>query len=395
MSVPSVRLQPQKHVRIQRGHPWIYSNEIVMDEATKKLPRGGIVSFETHDRKILGMGSFNPHTLIAGRIFTPNIVAAIDEAWIETRLQNALALRERLLDVPFYRLVHAEADGLPGLIIDRFDDILCIQRNTAGMDLLWPALKTVLTSLLHPKSIILRNDTFARKLEGLPTEIVIEGQEPPETIPVLENGLTYVADVRGGQKTGWYFDQRDNHALLATYAKDANSVLDLYTHAGGFALAAAKAGARNVVGVDSSELALELAKKAATTNKLDKPCSFVRADVFEELDRRIAAREKFDVVIADPPPFVKTRKDIASGARGYRKLAKKAAAVTRAQGFLFIASCSHNMDLQTFTESVAAGLNDAKRTSRILHTCFAAPDHPTHPYLTQSAYLKGLLFVLD
>lgn len=394
MTYPTVRLHPQKHRRVQGGHPWVYSNEIVMDGATKALPRGTIAGFYAHDKKFLGMGSFNPNCLIAGRIFTPNLVDEIGEEWFVPRLENALALREQIVSEPFYRLIHAEADGLPGLIIDRFDDKLCVQLNTAGMEGLWPALEAALHKVLKPRSIVLRNDSFSREIEGLPRETKLIGEEIETPLHVRENGLTYFADLRSGQKTGWYFDQRENHALVARYAQKADSVLDLYTHAGGFALAAAKAGAQKVIGVDSSEPALALARQAATYNKLDAQCDFVRGDVFEDLERRISAKEKHQVVIADPPAFAKSRKDVASGSRAYRKLAKLAASVTKKNGFLFIASCSHNMELPNFIEQVASGLNDAKRTGKILHTCFAAADHPTHPHLPESAYLKGLLLFL-
>ena len=395
MTTPVIRLHPQKHRRVLSGHPWIYSNEVVMDSAAKTLPRGSMVAFHAHDNKFLGIGSFNPNCLIAGRVFTPNLVDSIGVDWFAERIEAALMLRKQLVSEPFYRLVHAEADGLPGLIIDRFDDVLCVQLNTAGMENLWPALEAALRRVLNPRSIVLRNDTFAREIEGLPKETKLIGEEIKTQIEVRENGLTYFADLRGGQKTGWYFDQRDNHALVARYARDADSMLDLYTHAGGFALATAKAGAKKIIGVDSSEPALALAQKAAAHNHLDSQCEFVRTDVFEELERRIVAGEKFQIVVADPPAFVKSRKDIASGGRGYRKLAKMAASVTKKNGFLFIASCSHNMELPFFIEQVAAGLKDANRTGKILHTCFAAPDHPTHPHLPESAYLKGLLLFLE
>jgi 23S rRNA (cytosine1962-C5)-methyltransferase len=395
VTFPIIRLQPQKHRRVQAGHPWIYSNEVVMNGAAKALPRGELAAFHAHDQRFLGVGSFNPHCLIAGRIFTPHPVAAIDADWLAGRIEAALALRGRLTPEPYYRLIHAEADGLPGLIVDRFDDVLCVQLNSAGMDALWPELERALRRVLEPRSLILRNDSFAREIEGLPREVKIIGEEPPAPVALRENGLTYFADLRGGQKTGWYFDQRDNHALVARYAAQADSMLDLYTHAGGFALAAAKAGAQKVIGVDSSEPALDLARRAAEANDLASRCEFQRADVFADLERRIAAKEKHAVVVADPPAFVKSRKDLAAGSRGYCKLARLAAQVTASDGLLFIASCSHNMELPNFIEQVGAGLNDAGRAGRILHTCFAAPDHPAHPHLPESAYLKGLLIALD
>ncbi|MGC1305577.1 MAG: class I SAM-dependent rRNA methyltransferase [Caulobacteraceae bacterium] len=395
MTFPIIRLQSQKHRRVQAGHPWVYSNEIVMDGPAKALPRGAIVAFHAHDRKFLGVGSFNPHSLIAGRIFTSHPATAINADWLAARIEAALALRASLAAEPFYRLIHAEADGLPGLIIDRFDAALCVQLNTAGMDALWPELERALRRILKLRTIILRNDAFAREIEGLPREVRIIGDDPAAPVMLRENDLSYFADLRGGQKTGWYFDQRDNHALVARYAAQADSTLDLYTHAGGFALAAAKAGSRKVIGVDSSEPALDLARRAGEANGLSARCDFRRADVFDDLDRRIAARERHAVVVADPPAFVKSRKDVAAGSRGYRKLARMAAQVTAPNGVLFIASCSHNMELRNFIEQVAAGLSEANRTGRILHTCFAAPDHPTHPHLPESAYLKGLLIAVD
>jgi len=302
VTLPTVCLQPQKHRRAAGGHPWIYSNEVVMDSAAKNLPRGTIVGFHAHDQKFLGTGSFNPHCLIAGRIFTPHL-SVIDEDWIADRIEAALSLRKTLVAEPFYRLIHAEADGLPGLIIDRFGDALSVQLNTAGMDLLWPQIEKALGKSLTPsgaRSIVLRNDAFGREIEGLPREVKIIGEEISSPLEVRENGISYFADLRGGQKTGWYFDQRDNHALVARYAKD-KTMLDLYTHAGGFALAAAKAGAKKITAVDSSAPALALAQQAAKQNRL--ACDFVQADVFEDLEKRIAAKEKFDIVVADPPPL--------------------------------------------------------------------------------------------
>jgi len=394
MSFPVVRLQPQRHRRAAAGHPWIYSNEVVMNTETKAIVPGTIVQFRAHDGRIVGKGSFNPHTLIAGRIFTRNGVEAIDGDWLATRLKDALALREQIIPEPFYRLIHAEADGLPGLIIDRFGAYLSVQLNTAGMEKLWPQIEAALKDALHPKGITLRNDNAAREMEGLVRVNKIAFGEIPEIVEVRENSMSYFADIKGGQKTGWYFDQRDNHALVARYCPKATNVLDLYTHAGGFALLAARVGAKKITGIDSSEAALELAKKTAIYNKLPQ-CNFHRADVFEDLDGLINAKEKFDVVIADPPAFVKARKDAASGAKGYRKLARLAASVTTPKGILFIASCSHNMDLATFSQQVAAGLFEAGREGRVLHTVFAASDHPVHPHLSESAYLKGILIRLD
>jgi 23S rRNA (cytosine1962-C5)-methyltransferase len=394
VTLPIVRVQPGRHKRTAQGHPWVYSNEIVMDGAAKALEPGTLVRFTAHDKSFLGAGTFNPHTLIAGRVFTRAALPVIDKAWIGEKLSKALALRQRLVTEPFYRLVHAEADGLPGLIVDRFGPHLSVQLNTAGMQKLWPEIEEALVALLQPESIVLHNDNSMRALEGLDRFVAVTRGTIDGPVEVHENELTYYADIVGGQKTGWYFDQRDNRALAARFASGAR-VLDLYCNAGGFGLLAAKEGAAEVVGVDSSEPALAMACKAAARNKLESRVSWRCAGAFEELEKLAAAKERFGIVIADPPPFVKSRKDMTSGAKGYRKLARLAAQVLAPGGLLFIASCSHNMDLGRFTEEVARGLFEARREGRILHTVFAAPDHPVHPHLPESAYLKGLLLQLD
>lgn len=391
MSLPVLRLQAGRAGRVAGGHPWIYSNEVVMDGAAKALTPGTLVDFLAADGQFLGRGSFNPKTLIAGRVFSFDQETNVDRQWFKVKLASALALREKLVTVPFYRLVHAEADGLPGLIIDRFDAKFVLQLNCAGMDLLWPELDAALRDLFDPDTVVLRNDSFSRDLEGLPRGVKVVRGTAAEPVELTENGWRYFADLAEGQKTGWFFDQRENRRMMADLCAGA-TVLDLYTHTGGFAIAAACAGAAQTTGVDGSELALSLAVRAAEANGIAGKCRWHRADVFEDLERRRAAGERYDVVIADPPAFVKSKKDLAAGARGYRKLARLASSLVRDGGFFFIISCSHNMDLATFTAEAAQGLYEAKRQGRILRTCFAAPDHPVHPRLAETAYLKGLLF---
>lgn len=396
---PTIRFQPARHKRVANGHPWVYSNEIVMDGAAKTLEAGCIATFVAHDGTHLGWGSFNPRTLIAGRIFDRTPLGEPDEDWFAARFSRALALRTRLVPEPYYRLIHAEADGLPGLIVDRFGPTLCLQANTAGMDRLLPTICAALDRVLDPQTIIAHNESSVRTLEGVPlVTTVLKGHKPSgeKTKPEMlrENGIAYYADLWSGQKTGWYFDQRDNHALAARYAADQD-VLDLYCHAGGFGLLAAKAGARRVVGVDSSQNALDLAAQGAVANGVESRCVWHRADVFDDLEKRIAAKEKYGLVLADPPPFVKSRKDLAAGARGYRKVTRLAAGVTASGGCLAVMSCSHNMTQDLLIEEIGRGLSEARRTGRILHTLSAAPDHPTHPLLPESAYLHGAFLILD
>jgi len=248
--------------------------------------------------------------------------------------------------------------------------------------------------VLAPRAIVLRNDSPARALEGLEPELRIAKGEIDGPIELSENGARFLADPREGQKTGWFFDQRDNRRFVAGLSAGAR-VLDLYCYAGGFAIAAAQAGADAVLALDRSEPALALAAASAELNGVGRRCRFQRADAFGELSRLVAAGERFDVVIADPPAFVKSKKDLGPGLRGYRKLARLAATLVERGGVLFIASCSHNVEPPDFAEAVRRGLEDAGRSGRILRSAGAAPDHPVHPWLPESAYLKAQALVLD
>ncbi len=390
--IPTIRLQPGHHKRARYGYPWVYSNEIAMDAAAKALPRGSLVRLEASNGEKLGVATFNPHTLIAARILARDPATVIDEGFIAAKLKAALELRERLYPGRCYRLIHAEADRLPGLIVDRYGDAVSVQANTAGMDALLPAILGALDSVLAPKIAVLRNDSPARGLEGIAQETKVATGTLDGPVELSENGARFLADLEGGQKTGWFDDPRDNRAAVARVARDAR-LLDLYCYGGGFAVAAARAGAREVIAVDRSEGALELAAKSAALNGV--ALKTTKAEVFEELERLGSANERFEVVVADPPAFVKTRKDLAVGSRGYRKLARLSASVVAPGGFLFIASCSHNVERTLFDEEVRRGIGDARRGGRILLSSGAAADHPVHPLLPESVYLKGSLIQLD
>lgn len=391
---PAIAVQPGRHKRAEGGHPWIYSNEAVMDAAAKALPPGSLVRLEAVGGKPLGVATFNPHTLVAARILDRDPGRRIDRDFFKARLEAALALRDRLYPEPFYRLIHAEADGLPGLVIDRYGDVLACQLNTAGMSLLETELLAACEIVLHPRAIVLRNDSSARKLEGLEEEVRMAQGELDGAIELHENGARFFADLREGQKTGWFYDQRENRRAIAALAKGAR-LLDVYCFGGGFGVTAALAGASQVLGIDRSEPALAQAAQSAAANGVAATCRFTRAEAFGELERLAGAGERFDIVVADPPAFVKSRKDAGAGLRGYRKLARLAASVVAPGGFLFIASCSHNVEPEPFAETVRRGVADTKRQARILLSSGAAPDHPVHPFLPESAYLKAQLLTLD
>jgi len=391
---PQVMLQQGGDRWALTGHPWIFSNELVMDAAAKALPPGEIVTVQRHDRRALGVGLFNPHSLIAVRLLTRDATRAIDEDFLRKRLKRAVKLREHLIGAPYYRLIHAEADGLPGCVIDRFGDVLVVEPNSAGMDRMTDVLVGTLDRLLKPRAIVISGDGPARSLEGLePVHRLAKG-ELSGAIEVQEHGAQFLADPAEGQKTGWFYDQRDNRLLAARFARDAD-VLDLYSYSGGFGIQAGRQGAKSVLCVDRSGAALKLVRQAAERNDLSQRLSTETAEAFEFLEKAAAEHRTFDLVIADPPAFVKSKKDFHQGSRAYRKLARQCASRVRNGGFLFLASCSHHIPAEEFRAQVARGLHEAGRSGRILYATGAAPDHPVHPMLPESAYLKALLLQVD
>jgi 23S rRNA (cytosine1962-C5)-methyltransferase len=391
---PSVVLLAGRDRRAAGGHPWVYSNEVRIDAAAKAIAPGSLVTVRRADESALGVAMFNPHTLIAARLLDRDAARPIGRRFLLRRLERALKLRERLFDRPHYRLVHAEADGLPGLVVDRFGAVLVVQSNAAGMARLEPVVLDALRELLSPEAIVLRNDSPARGLEGLASETRVARGSLDGPVAVDENGAVFRADLLAGQKTGWFFDQRDNRRFIANLARGAR-VLDLYCYTGGFAVQAARVGAAAVLGIDRSEPALALAIEAAELNGVGRTCSFRRGEAFAEAGALAANGERFDIVIADPPAFAKSRKDAPAALRGYRKLARLAASVTAGGGILFIASCSFHVGAAEFAEAVRRGLADAGRAGRILRVAGADADHPIHPALPETAYLKTLTLAVD
>ena len=392
--LPAITLKPHGEKRLGRGHPWVYSNEVEMDAAAKAVPPGEVVRLCDRHGRYHATAFFNRHPLIAARILTRDAAATIDAPFLAARLRRALAIRERLVGVPFYRLVHAEADGLPGVIIDRFGDALALQVNTAGMEVLTPLLIDALNEVVAPTTIVLRNDGAVRKLEQLPEYVEVAQGRLDGPLTLEENGARFFADLEGGQKTGWFYDQRDNRAWAARLAR-GERVLDCYAFAGGFTVQAALAGAAQVTAVDRSQDSLDLAARAAEANDVAGRCRFVKAEVFQELQRQSQAGERYGLVIVDPPAFVKSKKDLAQGLKGYRKMVRLAAPLVAEGGYLLAASCSHHADPGSFAEQVKRGLQDTGREGRILRTSGAAPDHPVHPALPESAYLKAQILALD
>jgi 23S rRNA (cytosine1962-C5)-methyltransferase len=391
-TIPVVTVTRPKRVR--RGSPWVFSNEIEMSTATKAISPGTMVRLQEQSGKPVGAAYFNPHSLIAARVVADDPAQPFDAAYVVTQLTNARALRDRLYPAPFYRLIHAEADGLPGVIIDRYGDVVVCQLNTAGAERHRDAITGALQEVLNPRAIVLKNDSPVRDLERLDRYEEVIGTLSDDPLEIQENGTTFLAPIGSGQKTGWFYDQRDNRAFMASLAKDAR-VLDLYCYLGGFGILAAKAGAKSVLGVDRAEPALALARESAVRNGVSDICTFEEGTLPGVLETLAAAGEKFDVVVCDPPAFVKSRKNLATGLKGYRKLFKLCAGRVAPGGFLFAASCSHLVERDAFEDEVAHALALAGRKGRVLRVAEAAADHPAHPMLPQSRYLKAMVLQLD
>lgn len=390
---PLLRLKPREGRRLKQGHPWAYSNEISLTPEHRQMAPGSLVRLEGDDGWRFGTWMFNPHSLIAARRLDPDPAARIDADWLGRRLAAAAALRAKILPSPYHRLVHAEADGLPGLVIDRFGDVAVLQANTAGMDRLLPELLAALETLRRWRAIVARNDAPARLLEGLAEHVgLLLGTDA--ACVVEEGGVAFPVDPLAGQKTGWFFDQRPNRDLVARLAAGAR-VLDVFAHSGAFGLRCAASGADQALLVDASATALEHARAAADRNCLLARIAFRRGDAFDVMAELAAGGERFDIVVCDPPAFVKARKDLAPGLRAYGRMTRLAAQLVVPGGFLFVASCSHNVPAADFAGAVADGLHRAGREGRIVHSGGAGPDHPVHPQLPQSAYLKAELLHLS
>lgn len=363
----TLRLQKSKEQPVKAGYPWIFAGDAFDSSEWRIAPAGSLVAIETHKGEFVGIGYLDPKSQITCRILTLK-KESIDANFFAARFKTALALREKIVGVPYYRLVHAEADGIPGLIVDRFGGIAVAQPGNPGISALEPLWKEAL-------------------LRVMPVSLA-----GGDIVEVHENGFVYYADLARGQKTGWYFDQRDNHKLLADMAA-GKTLLDVFSHSGGFGLLAAKHGARQVTLVDSSSLALELAKKAAAKNGVS--AEYIQGDAFEVMENLAQEGRRYDIVAVDPPPFVKNKKDIAAGMKGYAKMARLAAPLVAPGGHLFAASCSHHASRGAFNNAIMEGIEKAWRKGKIVKQTGAAADHPIHSKLPQSEYLKGILIRLD
>lgn len=393
--LPIVRLKPKANARaIRHGFPWVYENELVTDRRTKKITAGSLAVLEDAERRPMGLVAVNPNSKIICRMLDRNPDTSIDQAWFESKFAKALAMRARLYQQPFYRLVHAEADGLPGVVIDRFGDTCVVQPNAAWADALIEPLAAALAAVTGVQNILKNASGRARALEGLDEENeVLLGAAPSEPVPVIMNGATYMADLTGGQKTGLFFDQRANHEFGARLSKDAQ-VLDVFSHVGGFSLAALAGGASSAMAVDGSAAALSLAEQGAAAAGFGDRFSTRKGDAFAVLEALAEEGRTFDVVICDPPAFAPNKPALEKGLRAYERVARMAAPLVAEGGYLGLCSCSHAAELSLFRNASARGIGRAGRRGQLIHTGFAGPDHPLMPQLAESGYLKALFFRL-
>ncbi|TCP63331.1 SAM-dependent methyltransferase [Rhodovulum bhavnagarense] len=391
---PVIRLRPKAESRaLRHGFPWVYSDELVTDRRTRALAPGTLARLEDAERRVLGLVALNPASRIIARMLDRDPDAVIDAAWFAARLERAQALRTRLYDTPFYRLVHAEADGLPGVVIDRFGDAVVIQPNAAWAEAHVEALAEAVVAVTGAEVLVKNGTGRARGLEGLAEETVLLQGVLDRPVPVSMNGATYMADLLGGQKTGLFYDQRPNHAFAARLAKGAR-VLDVFSHVGGFALAALAGGAEYALSVDGSAPALALAQGGAQAMGMSDRFATRQGDAFDVMAALADEGASFDLVVCDPPAFAPNRAALEAGLRAYERVARLAAGLVAPGGYLGLCSCSHAADLSRFRAASARGIGKAGRRGQILYTGFAGPDHPVLPQLAESGYLKALFFRL-
>jgi 23S rRNA (cytosine1962-C5)-methyltransferase len=384
--LPTLRLKRNEDRRLQAGHLWIFSNEVDTQQTPlTKFSAGELVRVLAHNDRALGLAYVNPKSLISARVL--NTWKLPDAAWLAERIRSALALRERLYAEPYYRLVYGESDGLPGLVVDRYGKTCVAQIGTAGMELLKPQIQQALQQVLRLDALIFKNDSGAREMEGLPSYVEAAVGTLEELATVGEDGLKYFAPLAEGQKTGWFFDQAANRRALGRYVRKGARVLDVFSYVGAWGVRAARSGASDVLCVDSSAGALELAAKNAERNGLKIDTR--KGDAFDVLESLKKEREKFDVVIVDPPAFAKRKKDLPKALAAYKRLNQLALQVTAAEGILVSCSCSYHVSAEDLQDAINKAARSADKQVQILETGGQSPDHPVHPAIPETRYLKA------
>lgn len=384
-------LNSQADRRIKRGHLWLYSNEIdVQRSPLKALKAGDLANVLAHNGAPLGTAYVNPQALICGRMLSRQVDAKIDQNFFARAIERALHLRNLCFAKPFYRLIYGDADFLPGLVVDRYGDYLVVQMASAGIDQMAEPILAALHQVLKPKGIVVRNDHSARELEDLPEQVSVIGQVP-DILRLEENGVPFEIPALTGQKTGWFYDHRINRQFLAPLCK-GKRVLDVFCYLGSWGIQAAVAGAEQVCLVDASAQALEGAANNAKLNGVEHKVSTLKGKAIEVLKNLLAEGEKFDVVVLDPPAFIKKRKDQKAGEAAYRHINELAIRLLGKEGLLVSASCSMPLLNETLTDIVRGAARANDRNAQLIWTGGQGPDHPIHPAIIETAYLKAQFF---
>lgn len=392
MQPPVLRLKKNEDRRIRAGHLWIYSNEIDTSASPlKSFTPGQEVQVVAQDKTILGVAYVNPHSLITGRLFSRHPSDQLNLDFLVPKIKTALALRERLFPKPYYRLIFGESDGLPGLVVDRFGDALVAQLNTAGMDLKKDLIVDALRDALPDiQSILLRNDSPSRLQEGLATNVEAAFGTPPEKILLEENNTSFYAPLWEGQKTGWFYDHRLNRSRMAEYVKDQR-VLDVFSYLGGWGIEAACFGAREVLCIDASPLATRWIQDNAELNKVQDKVKVLCDDAFDALKKLNQEKEKFDVIILDPPAFMKKQKDRKEGLLAYQRINELALKLLSPDGILASCSCSMHMSYDDLMQAIRRASLNAHCEVQVLERGHQAQDHPVHLAIPETDYLKMVL----
>ncbi|MEA3141634.1 MAG: rRNA (cytosine1962-C5)-methyltransferase [Gammaproteobacteria bacterium] len=384
--LPVLRLKRNEDRRLHAGHLWIFSNEV--DTVQTPLPKfkaGELVRVVAHNDRALGLAYVNPSSLIAARVLQTWRIP--DTAWLAQRIRTALVLRERLYAKPYYRLVYGESDGLPGLVVDRYGSACVVQIGTAGMEQLKAQIQEALLQVLKCDSLLFKNDSSAREMEGLPSYVETAKGTFDKPAVVMEDGLEFLAPLVDGQKTGWFFDQAANRRDLGKYVRRGARVLDVFSYVGAWGVRAAHQGAREVICVDSSAAALDLAATNAERNRVK--IATRKGDAFTVLEELFSEGERFDVIIIDPPAFAKRKKDLPKALAAYKRLNQLAIKLMADEGILVSCSCSFHISGEDLQDAIAKAARGADKHLQILQMGGQAPDHPVHPAIPETRYLKA------
>lgn len=388
-SLPPLRLKKNEERRLKAGHLWVYSNEVDIEQTPlKDFEPGSLISIQDCRGHVFGTGYVNPHSLISARLISRDARYVLDQSLITHRLNIALSLREQCFHQPYYRLVHGDSDGLPGLVVDRYDQVLVVQITTAGMECQKQAIIAALEKVIKPGAIVLRNDSPARQPEELDSYVEIVSGELPDIVQLEENGTRFEIDVLKGQKTGWFYDHRMNRARMQQYVNDKR-VLDVFSYIGGWGVQALTAGAKEVMCIDASASAIDRVHHNATLNNHEDKLVSVEGDAFEALKSLRQERERFDVVIVDPPAFIKRKKDFKEGLTAYRRVNQMAMQVLNKGGYLISASCSFHLKREQLHDTILKASRHVDRNAQIVEQGHQGPDHPVHPAIPETDYLKS------